>query len=64
MRGTTNINDRNVEEPYKSSVYGPMVPNLLYQTLLLKSGESLTTERNETHEDGVKLTETRTVTIK
>jgi hypothetical protein len=63
MKGTSTINDRHESMPYETSVPGPMVPKVLKESLMLKSGESLTTEQNLTQDDGVRTSETRTLII-
>jgi len=64
MKGTSTINDRHEPMPYSTSIPGPMVPKVLNQSLMLKSGESLTEQKNLTQDDGVRTTETRMLTIK
>ena len=61
IKGSSTINDWGKPFPVESPIWAPMVPQGL---LKLKSGESLKDEQNYTKDDGVRVTQTRILTIK
>jgi len=59
--GYTNINDRQISEPVEDWIRDPHIPR---GSLALKSGESVTEEKQEQYPDGVLAIRKLTLTIK